>query len=515
MSQNLPQENPEFEQSDSEPVILTLPSDEVVGLSAKQLSQIIKIPPAHARWIIAEAQKMAQNGDIAGSDDITKLILAFSDLAVEDSEDELLTKNGASVNPHHIGLLTAFDIGRVFNIQTDFAAKILKAYGKPVNGEADFEAFYNFLKEYVQQYHGGKFPETARRPEKLSAAGAVSQTEQTEQNASTVPPAPVVTNNNPINTMMQAAEAVESDKRTEARPFTDERLTQILTSETGAAGAEKTPEEIEIDRKKKILAKVCEIFAERLEITTEDVSYILEDPENFAVIAGIDNPQEAERILNDTLNGKIDEALAYIERNRSADNEPEATTAPPQAQVSATEEVTLSEPVKQSAPHTEIEPEEPKKKPLSVKDPIPNVPPLTEAEITKMQEEKQESAKHAESDPQQEEFADQEEPETVKIPMPDSVAESLRLCMKMRGRVTSKSLTEIFKNFGSDISTSLAKFIIEEGGYGGEGAEKKRIVSEEELNRMIDDIGTDLRGFLRVYLQKVNEQVKNMLYGGS
>ena len=89
--------------------------------------------------------------------------------------------------------------------------------------------------------------------------------------------------------------------------------------------------------------------------------------------------------------------------------------------------------------------------------------------------------------------------------------------MEVRGRMTAKSLVEILHMWGTDISQSLARFIIEEGKYGGAAEEdKKRIISTESLERMIADITKKggIRPFIKVYLQMVNEQVNNMFYGG-
>ncbi|MEM6602437.1 MAG: hypothetical protein AAF621_00145 [Pseudomonadota bacterium] len=103
------------------------------------------------------------------------------------------------------------------------------------------------------------------------------------------------------------------------------------------------------------------------------------------------------------------------------------------------------------------------------------------------------------------------------VTTPDNLNDTLRLCFELRGRVTSKSLSDICDMWGVEISAALGRFVIEEGKYGGHGESSKRIIDIHQLERLIKDIENagDLRNFIRKYLKLVNDQVQTMYYGGN
>jgi hypothetical protein len=114
----------------------------------------------------------------------------------------------------------------------------------------------------------------------------------------------------------------------------------------------------------------------------------------------------------------------------------------------------------------------------------------------------------------------QTETPTAAEPLPDlpeTLAGKLSLCFSLRGRVTGKSLAEIFNFHGLTISNDMASFIIEEGEYGGvTDSDKSKITDIAQLNRMIEDIqnAPSLKDFTKKYMKLINDQVQNMFYGG-
>jgi hypothetical protein len=104
------------------------------------------------------------------------------------------------------------------------------------------------------------------------------------------------------------------------------------------------------------------------------------------------------------------------------------------------------------------------------------------------------------------------EPDTL----PDNLPDMLRYVLKLKERITAKSLSESFKIFGVDISQALARFIIEEGRYGGEAPNNNRITQMSMVEKLIDDIEkeSDLKSFVKIYLTKVNDDLKSMIAGG-
>ena len=111
-----------------------------------------------------------------------------------------------------------------------------------------------------------------------------------------------------------------------------------------------------------------------------------------------------------------------------------------------------------------------------------------------------------------------ETPTAEPLPdLPETLAGKLSLCFSLRGRVTGKSLAEIFNFHGLTISNDMASFIIEEGEYGGvTDSDKSKITDIAQLNRMIEDIqnAPSLKDFTKKYMKLINDQVQNMFYGG-
>ena len=104
----------------------------------------------------------------------------------------------------------------------------------------------------------------------------------------------------------------------------------------------------------------------------------------------------------------------------------------------------------------------------------------------------------------------------TQISIPSNLPDMLRIGFDIKQRITAKSLSESLKIFGADISQSLARYIIEEGGYGGAPPDTHRITSKDMLEKLITDIAKEesLKSFVKIYLAKVNNDLKSMLSGG-
>jgi hypothetical protein len=78
---------------------------------------------------------------------------------------------------------------------------------------------------------------------------------------------------------------------------------------------------------------------------------------------------------------------------------------------------------------------------------------------------------------------------------------------------SNTELVSVFKQNNIEISNELASYIINDGGYG----EKSRINTPEQIEFLLEDIGTDTKKFIQWYLALINEEVQTKLqqkFGG-
>jgi hypothetical protein len=83
-----------------------------------------------------------------------------------------------------------------------------------------------------------------------------------------------------------------------------------------------------------------------------------------------------------------------------------------------------------------------------------------------------------------------------------------------KGSVPLNHLFLVF--FGISILQALARFIIEEGGYGSTLPNSHGIMEQTMLDKIITDINKEssLREFIKIYLTKINNDLKSMVVGG-
>lgn len=269
---------------------------------------------------------------------------------------------------------------------------------------------------------------------------------------------------------------VKKSKPTQPVEFTPERINKILAQEAPKELRAETEfdKEIHIYELKNILAKL-------LDISPEDAGIIVSSPENLQEFMYLSTIAEATDLLESAYKGNYKPLIDLVEERiisflqESSQDASEQTSSPP---LTEEQENTLGKKISFTD------------EPSDILDPSELIGDLAGGTI------------------------EVKTPEITQLP--ESITGQLKLCFALRGRVTSKSMSDIFRNMGCEISQTLAKFIIENGKYGAEeGENTKRIITESQLNRLIKDIEESggLKSFISFYLKRVNEQVHTMFYG--
>ena len=258
--------------------------------------------------------------------------------------------------------------------------------------------------------------------------------------------------------------------------------------------AQEAPQELRSEEellKEQYTKEAKATLTELLSITKDDAQNILENPAHLQELLALDTQNQAEKIIRNALNGN---QAPLLEALNSQSNNLLGQLSDHAIRDVLDPSMDLSQ-YQQTTPSSDAE--------ILPRDTSPqNVSEIIDDPISPPPE-------NAETISDDDAGTDEDLPETLE--------ETLRLCFSLRQRITSKSLAEIFDIWGTDISMALGRFIIEEGKYGGEGENTKRIVSEEQLERMISDIAAagDLKTFIRKYLKMVNDQVQSMYYGST
>lgn len=465
-------------------VFIRLKNSDFIGLSVEPLSKFLKLSLEKSALIMKEAIKVAVSSDIETAEQMTNILLTLVDI-LEDYEDvntiESVDELLKDLSPRGVySLLSPKDLSEILDVKMEFAVELFDAYQGVITNDDELERFLKFISDYLDKKYAGEIPLDARKK------GIIQ-------------------------------DSVLPFKEKEL--FDEQKITEILAQE---APIELRPEsQILADKRQKYFTDARNAVSELLDVSLEDANIIISSADNLQEFLHLDDIKDAQTILETALEGNLAPLLEAVQMRADSLLDTQNTIQDVLAPEEASEEDSTS--LESQSVQDQISPSEntgtregentTSSKEIE-KQAVAEAKGETKS-IAQKEESVTEARKETSPPSSSSESSKQEAP---KEELPKTLEDTLRLCMEVRTRVTAKSLVEILHMWGTDISQSLARFIIEEGKYGGtEEEDKKRIISTDSLERMIADIAKKggIRPFIKVYLQMVNEQVNNMFYGGS
>ncbi len=461
-----PARDPEKKVSrDKDGGILILCSDkQYAGMYPNSLAVMLKCSLEKSRFIIDILEKIAANINLSNFVTINTIIQNLSHIIPDPPEPNSHMIYLKNPNIFKIkSLISVHDIADILNITDMFAQELMDAFNKAINDEETLEDFLFYANNYMQHADPQEISKKFKKPNDTKELfdskkikeilGQKAPPELHAQNLSKLMPL-----KNP-----ETPEKIITKNLQPKHLYNPSVIQDNNETIYDAYNFKNSPHFI----------PTCHVIHELLNIDYQDVVLLLSSPQALANFLEINDTKTAKIALDNAAQGNKQSLLEIIEEKINEFINGIDTQAEAEAEAEAQAEAQAEAEAQAQA--------------------------QAQAEAQTPEEQNNEDAHNY-----------------AHIELPENLPDTLRLAYKLKNRITAKSLAESFRIFGVEISQSLARFIIEEGGYGGTPPNGHRIVTTRMLENLIHDIekaGT-LNEFVKIYLAKVNNDLKSMLIGG-
>lgn len=545
--------------------------DQYAGMYPASLSEILECSMSKAEFVIKLLEDLIITLDLHTLPDITNTVFRLSHIVSDppEREDVQYYRNQLKKSQTHPeSLISIDDIADILGVTDEFAIKLYKLFNKPIIDEETLEKFLLFIDKYLVKNHNDTIPEefkrkTPPRPTLSNNSPFDSKRIQEilKQEAppelkidSLIQPEIIKPEPEPEPEISQtrldkidvAAEEFEEVPLVNTQDNTLNKIETNVNELPDIDDIEQVEYNSETVHLSPHFATTCETLQDILDIDLEDAAILLSSKEALSDFLEVEDTQIGEKILDDIAKGDMQSLLEAIDEkvegmlsnianttlqkmfegntdlslghkkeekqekanevsNSSSSQTQSATSSVSQAQPEAMRSSENMNNGSQniSASQTEVQkPAMPELKPME----RPDFKALSEQQL-------------AENKPPTEEASNVSPPPQQPLSsdtLPNNLSDMLRMAFGVNNRVTAKTLAKSFEMFDIEISQSLARFIIEEGGYGGEAPNSHRIMDTEQLEVLIKDIEEtgSLKDFVKHYLEKINNDLKSMLTGG-
>jgi hypothetical protein len=455
------------------------------GMYPASLADILKCSMRKSSFIIDIFADIAQDLVIDNQDMITDYIFSLSEIIPDppdvDNKDEYI-KNISHFS--NAPLLTIADVAEILDITFEFAKEIYESFYQTLDTEEALQEFLRFVDNYIDEYHNGVIPEAYKnKPLVKSYQNAYFDNKRIQEILGQQAPDELradsilqliddvaISNNNPLI-------EVSENQNTTANTTANTTVTPQVLEGNIIYNAENFVDSPHFESS-------CQVIQEVLDISFEESAFLVSSADALARFLEIADIETTTLILNqaaignikpllETVEAKIDDLLQDIQTKNL-----ESLQITPAPQI---EEVPLVA--------------------------LPKALPVTQIQDIEPQE-----PQEIQNSPNNQAVSE----ENTVGALPDNLPDMLRLAFELKERITAKSLVESFKLFGTEISQSLGRFIIEEGGYGGQPPNSHRIMEQRMVEKLVQDIEKhdNLKAFVKVYLTKVNNDLKSLMAGG-
>lgn len=471
--------------------------DNYAGMYPGSLSEILECSLPKANFIIETLEKLSDNLNLKDIDTITDTVFNISKMISDPpSEQDIKELMGDPKLIQPKTLISIEDISEILSVTHGFAQKLYDGFNKPIHNDSTLEAFLSYVDQYLVKNHNDMIPQdfTKTNHAPLPEAPEISTLNQTSafdakkldeilnQKAPTELNVSVEIDkkkHQPNNTPNKQPIATPQESEIVSKPSkTEEQEQQKTHTQHSANNFEKSP----------YFASTSSIIQEFLEIDKEDAELILTSPEALNDFLDLKDTNMAKDILDKAANGDMEALLETMDTRIEGLLRDIADNTMRNILEGNTSNPTQSINVQKNTPQK----------------------PLISGKFN--------TASQSEDTPQpsQSPQSPQSSPNQDKDKIPDTLPDILNFVFEKNNRITAKSLLTSFEMFGVVVSQDLARYIIEEGGYGGNPPNDHRIMDKKMIDKMVTDINKagDLKAFIKIYLQKINNDLKSMLGGG-
>lgn len=499
---------------------------EYAGMHPASLSDILECSIDKAQFAMEVLENIVLSLDLDNMEQITDIVFSLANIIPEgllENEkdiDQYTQLFQDSITPQE-SLVTLDDIAQILEITHEFATELYTKFNQPIHDEKSLEAFLKFIDNYLINNYHDTIPEKHKTlhtndNENTKLETNISKTHETAK--SHMQPEQHRDIFEPVAQEFRAESLIQPDMPASAPQETFQAADDpIITNEEPLD--EYYSDNIHLSP---YFTNACETLQDILEIDAEDAALLLTTPETLAEFLEIDLDIVTHDILTETANGNLDPLLQALNDkiNLLVEEEDEDDAIQEPSAIEANLEINQSiEQVKTQNTHIpESIQQEPRKivdvpeneqndtsLPIANNLPSPSIQPVEQPDFKALS---QQHLAHNTPPPQEEENA--------PAALPDNLSDTLRMAFGVNNRITTKTLVKTFEIFETTISQELARFIIEEGNYGAEEPNAHRILSIEKCEALIQDIEQQgsLRAFVKIYLEKVNNQLKSMMGSG-
>jgi|GEM_PF-6009610 len=471
--------------------------DGYVGMYSGGISDMLECSLVKANFILEILEKISVKHKVNNKNTITHIIFNLSDKIADPPKSKDINQYLSDKTiTQPIGIITINDISEILNITEIFAHELLDNFNKKIYNQNMLNDFLVSVNIYLKRFYQGKIPEHHKKQlsnknqftsEKLEE---ILRQEAPKELAKTVPSL----DNKPSIVSKKEFPSIEALISHKENKKPDTPIKNNVEEEKEAQTNEKTTFDdvklktytVDTFTQSPFFKSTSEMFQKFLEINEEEAEFILTTPPALADFFNLKTINAAKEIITEAANGNVEPLLQGL--NQSIEG--------------VLKDIADNTMRRMLEGHNSIMPRisHPDK---STDNNAPSVGNNEEAKSLNQPKSKKDALENTKQN-----IAQEDDPQTL--------SETLLYVFKHNERITAKSLLEVFKTFNSNISKDLARYIIEEGKYGGAPPNDHRIMDKKMVDKLVFDIeasGT-LKTFVKKYLEKINNDLKSMLGSG-